>query len=116
MDVREEQLLAIERDPVRDADVAHGPAGACGTDRLHHRLLGTDALEHRVGADPVGQLLDARYAVVTAFGHDVSGAEFKGEILTRFMTAHRYDALGDHLPRRENTEEPDRAVADDPDQ
>jgi hypothetical protein len=66
VDVSEEELLAIELDPVRDADLAHGAAPARGTDRLHHRLLRTDTLQYRVRTDSVGQLLDAGHALVAA--------------------------------------------------
>ena len=98
MDVGIEQLLAVELDSVRDADVAHGPAGAGGTDRLHHRLVGTDALQDGVSTDSVRQLLDARNTLVAALGHDVGRAELAGELLPRFVTAHRDDAPGAHLP------------------
>jgi hypothetical protein len=56
-DMLEEQLLPVERDPLRDADVAHVPALTGGMDRLHHRFLGADALQHRVGAEALGQIL-----------------------------------------------------------
>ena len=55
--VSEEQLLAIELDSVRDANVAHLPAFPAGTDRLQHRLLSSNALQNRVSTDSVGQLL-----------------------------------------------------------
>src|SRR5574337_994143 len=42
MDVGEKQLLAVELDPVRDADETYRPARTGGPDRLHHRLLGAD--------------------------------------------------------------------------
>jgi hypothetical protein len=41
-----EQLLRIELDVVRDADVAHVAARPSGADGLLHRLPGPDALEH----------------------------------------------------------------------
>src|SRR5438445_3956091 len=113
VDVGVEQLLAIELDPMRDADVAHGPTRAGGTNRLHHRLLGAYALQHRVSTDSVGQLLDAGHAIVTALRHDVGCAKLGGEPLPRLVTAHRDDPLGAHLLGGENAEEPDRAVADD---
>src|SRR5665647_1725647 len=105
VDMREEQLIAVELDPVRDADVAHGPSRPGGTDRLHHRRLGADALQHRVSAYTVGQLLDAGHALVTTLGHDVGRAELAGELLPRFMAAHRDDSLSTHLLGRKHTQE-----------
>jgi hypothetical protein len=75
MDVGEEQLLAIELDTVRDADIADPTAWADGADRLHHRLLRTDALKDRVCADAVGHILDAGHALVAALDNDVGRAK-----------------------------------------
>src|SRR5215218_8638020 len=105
MDVGEEELRAIELDTVWNADVADVPAGTCRADRLPHRFLGADALEHRVGADSVRQLHDARDTVVAALGDDVGRAELAGEPLPRFVPTHRDDAvapicLADSTPRR----------------
>src|SRR5258705_1310806 len=97
IDVREEQPLAVELDSVRDANVAHGPTRAGGTDRLHHRLLGADALQHRVSTDAVRQLLDAGHALVAALGHDIGRAELAGELLPRLVTAHCDDTFSTHL-------------------
>src|SRR2546423_3049280 len=58
-----------------DAHVAEVAAGAGGPDGLHQRLLRADRLDHRVGAEPAGQLPDPRYAVLTALLDDVGGAE-----------------------------------------
>src|SRR5260370_17388813 len=69
--VRVEQILAIELDTVRHAHVAHRAARARCLDRLHHRLLGPDAFEHRVRANAFSQFLDARYTLPAAFSHDV---------------------------------------------
>src|SRR2546422_10651755 len=99
VDVGEEQLLAVKLDPVRDPDVAHVAATASGLDRLHHRLLRTDALQHRVRTDSIGQLLDSLHAFITAFGHDVGRAEFASELLPRLVAAHRNDPPGAHLLR-----------------
>src|SRR5262245_29562632 len=85
MDVREEQRLAVELHAVRYADVAHVPTRARGPDRLQHRLLRADALEHRVRADAAGQLLDTGHALVATIGDDVRGAEFTGELLPRLV-------------------------------
>ena len=44
--VREEQFRAIEPHAMRHADVADVAAGPGRVDRLHHRLLRADALQH----------------------------------------------------------------------
>ena len=80
-DVSVEQLFATELDPVRDSNIAHGPARAGATDRLHHRLLSADALYHRVGADSVGQFLDSLDSLVAALGYDIGRAELASELL-----------------------------------
>jgi hypothetical protein len=84
-------------------------------DRLDHRLLRADALEHCVSADSVGQLLDAGNAVFAALSHDVGRAELAGQLLARLVAAHRDDALRTHLLGREHGEEADCAVTDDRD-
>src|SRR3954470_13249734 len=114
-DVPEEQVGTIERYAVRDADVADRSAGSRGPDRLLHRLLSANALEDRISADAVRQLLDPLDPVVAAFGDDVSGAELACELLARLVAAHRDDAFGTHLPGREHAEESDRAVTHDDD-
>src|SRR6266496_1651907 len=115
VDVREEQFLPLELDAVRDADVGDVPAFARRADRLLHRLLGADALQHRISTDSVGQILDASHALVAALGHDVGRAELAGELLPRLVTAHRDDSFGAHLLGGEHTEEADRPVSDDGD-
>src|SRR5437773_3752867 len=54
VDVREEQLLPSDLDAMRNTDVAHVSARVGGPDRLHHRLLRADTLQHGVGAESVG--------------------------------------------------------------
>src|SRR6478736_6313403 len=53
---REEQLEAVERHVVRDADVSDVPARPRGADGLHHRLLRAYRLDHAVGAQPLREL------------------------------------------------------------
>ncbi len=113
VDVSIEKLLAVKLDTVGDADVAHRTARARGANSLHHRLLGADTFEHRVGADAIGQLLGAVHALVAAAGNNVGRAEVPGERLARLVTAHRDDPPCAHLPGGEHTEEADRAVTDD---
>jgi hypothetical protein len=78
---------------------------------LLHQLLGTDRLDDGVGAQPAGQLLDLRHAVLAAFGDDVSRAQLKGELLL----AARNDPLRAELFGGQDRQEADRAVADDRD-
>jgi hypothetical protein len=108
----EEQLVAGQGDVVGDADVADVAAGAGGADGLHHRFLGADRLDHRVRAEPVGELLDLRDAVVPALGDDVGGAEFARELLAGFVATHRDDPLRAELLGSEDAEQADRAVPD----
>src|SRR6266436_4988842 len=110
MDVSVEQLLTVELYSVRHAAVADVPTVAGSADRLHHRFLSADALEHRVSAESVGQLLYPGHALITALGHDVGRAKLTRELLPRIVTAHRDNTLGSHLLGGEHTEEPDRAV------
>ena len=86
-----------------------------GVDRLHHGLLGADGLDHRVGAEPAGELLDPGDAVLAALLDDVGGAELAGQRLAVRVAAERDDALGAELLRGEDAEESDRAVTDDRD-
>ena len=71
---------------VRDADVTDHPTGTGGADRLVHRLLGADALEHAVGADPVEQLLHRGDSRVAALGDDVGRAELARQRLAGLVT------------------------------
>ncbi len=50
-------------------------------DRLHHRFLRADALQHRVGTDAARQVLDAGHNFVAALGHDVRRAELTRKLL-----------------------------------
>jgi hypothetical protein len=55
---------------VCDADV---PAGSGGADGLHHRFLGADRFDDRVGAEPVGEVFDPGDTLVAALGDDAVG-------------------------------------------
>src|SRR2546423_3373708 len=112
-DVPEEEIRAVERDTVRHADVADRTARPRRLDRLPHRLLGPDTLQHRIGADTVRQLLDALDALVAALRHNVGRTKFARELLPRVVAAHRDDAFGTHLLRREHAEESDGTVTHD---
>src|SRR6266566_7760652 len=97
------------------AHVAHMATRASSADGLHHRLLGPDALQHRIGTDSLRHLFDAGYALVAALRHDVGCPEVAGELLSRSMPAHSDDPLGSHLLCRQDAEQTDRAIADDGD-
>src|SRR6185503_15597463 len=114
-DVTEEEIRAIERDTMRHADVADRAARPRRHDRLHHRLLRPDALQYRIGAHALRQLLDALDALVATFRHDVRRAEFARQLLPGLVPAHGDDAFGAHLLRREDAEQSDGAVTDDHD-
>lgn len=90
----EEQLGAIQRDVMGDPDVADVSAGTGCPDRLCHRLLGTDRLDHRLRAEPVGELLDLGDPLVTALFDDVGRAEVACEGLPVGVPGHRDDAVG----------------------
>ena len=98
---------------MRHADVAGRTARPGRFDRLHHRLLGPDTLQHRIGADTVRQLLDALDALVAALRHNVGRTKFARELLPRVVAAHRDDAFGTHLLRREHAEESHGTVTHD---
>src|SRR3954471_18265504 len=61
---------------MRHADERHVSSWAGGADSLYHGLFGADALQHGVGTDAVGHILDARHALFAALAHDLGGAEF----------------------------------------
>src|SRR6185437_837523 len=105
MDMREEQLLAVERNPMRHTDVADIPTRTRGIDRLHHGFLRAHALQYRIGTDSLSQFLDARYAFIASFSDNVSSAEFTCESLARRVAAHRDDSFGPHLFCGEHAEQ-----------
>lgn len=77
-----------------DADVADVPTGPGCVSRLHHRLLRADCFDHRVRAQPAGEVLDRRDAGLAALGDDVGGAELEREFLPWLVSAHRDDPFG----------------------
>ncbi len=60
MDEGVEEFLTGQLHAVGDTDVTDTPAGAGEADDLQHRLLGADRLDHRVRADPAGELPQKR--------------------------------------------------------
>src|SRR5436190_15557686 len=76
-EVGEEALLrARDRLSFGDADTADGAAWSRAADRREYRLVGTDALQHRVGAEAVRQLAHALDRLVASLLDDLVGAEF----------------------------------------
>lgn len=86
MNVGEKQFFAVELDSMRDPDVTHISTRARRPDGLHHRLLSSDALQHRVDANTFCHFLDAFNAFVAALGDDVSRTKLAGERLSRWAT------------------------------
>src|SRR5439155_19055439 len=111
--VAEEQLLAVELHAVGDTDVADVPTGSRGLNRLHHRLLCADTLEHRVSANSIGELLDASDSLIASLAYDVSGPELASQLLSGLVTTHRDDAPGAQLLGGQHAEETDGTIADD---
>src|SRR5882762_9412262 len=103
MHVGEKQLLTVEFDAVRNANVTYVTARARRSNGLHHRLLGADAFQHRVSADSVGQLLDSRNTFITSLSDNVGRTKFACELLARRVTAHRDDPFSTHLFSGEHT-------------
>jgi hypothetical protein len=67
------------------------------SDGLQHRCLGADRLDHAVGAQPAGELLDPGHPGVAALGDDVGRAEGDHELLAGLVAAHGDDPLGPEL-------------------
>ena len=95
-------------DPDGGARSGDGEGGGDG-------LLGADALERGVDADPAGQLEDRRVRFVAAGLDDVGGAEGAGQPLTLGVAAEGDDPLGAEPVRRQDGGQPDGAVTDDRD-
>src|SRR5438067_2133180 len=112
MRVTEEELVAGQV-AVGDADVTNVSAGTGGANRLQQRPAGANCLDYRVRAEPVGQILDPRCALVAAFLDDVGGAELERHLLPRLVAAHDHESLCAEPTSREHAEEPDGSVADD---
>src|SRR5260221_14740764 len=97
---------------MRHADVAHIASASRATDRLRHRLLSADTLEHRMSADAASHFHNASNTRITSLSHDVRRAKLTGDLLPRFMTTHCDDPLRTHLLCGEDSQKTDRAVTD----
>src|SRR5258708_39578597 len=97
---------------MRNADVAHIASASRTPDRLTHRLLSANALEHRVSANTASQFHNASNTPITSLRHDVRRAKLTGDLLPRFMTTHCDDPLCTHLLCGEHSQETDRPVTD----
>src|SRR4029079_12643730 len=105
-DLRAEQLLRAARDTVGDADIPDRPSGSGRRDRLLERLVGAHALQHRVGADAVGEVQDLRDPLVATLLDDVGGAVLARQLLPRLVPAEHDDPLRAQLPRPKDAEQP----------
>ena len=81
--VRKEQVLPVERNIVRHADVTYAAATARRVDGLHHRFLSANALEYRVRTDTSRQFLDTRDTFITSLSDNVGGTKLARELLAR---------------------------------
>ena len=97
---------------MRYADEAHRRARPGTGEGLVDRVLGADALQHRVGAHALRQVGHPRRALVAALGHHLGGAEPSRERLPVGVPGHRDDPLGAHPGGRQDAEQTDGAVAD----
>src|SRR6185295_14948281 len=105
MDVGKEQLQARNVDAMADANETHVSAPTRGVNRLHRRLVRADGLDHRVRAEPAGELLDPGDAFVAALLDDVARAVEARLFLALRVMRHRNDPLGAKLPCSEHTHE-----------
>jgi hypothetical protein len=64
---------------LRHTYTPHGASGTRDADCSEHRFPVTHALEHRVCAEPIRELLDSLHGRFAALAHDIRGAEFARE-------------------------------------
>ena len=95
---------------------AHTPDCATGTDDVEcgdRRLFVTDALEHGVGAEAVGELADALDRLLAALADDIGRTEVLRQRDAVVVTAKDDDLLGAEALRGDDAAQTDGAVADD---
>src|SRR6476646_7543406 len=78
---------------LRQPDAADRATGTGDAESGDGRLSVADALEHRVGAEPVGELADALDGLVAPLAHDVGRAELPGQSDAVGMAAEQDDPL-----------------------
>src|SRR6476659_6981759 len=113
MNVGKEQLQARNVDSMADANETHVSAAARGVNRLHRRLVRAYGLDHRVRAEPIGELLDPGDAFVAPLLDDVGRAVETRQLLALRVTRHRDDPLRAKLPGSQHTHETHGPIADD---
>jgi hypothetical protein len=106
-----EQLLAIEFDSMRYTDIADGTTRAGGTDRLHHRLLRADALQHRVCTNSPCKLHDAGYPLLSSLRDNVCCTELART--QRWLNKTLFASLRDALIPQTGTVNSENAPASD---
>src|SRR3954464_8714803 len=97
MNMAKEEIGTVQIDSMWDANISYITSRACRTDCLHHRLLGADAFEYGIRANPFCQVLDTVDTFVASLTHDVGGSELAGELLPGRVAAHRDNPLRTHL-------------------
>ena len=101
----------VGRRVLGNADTTDRPTGAGYRQRSLDGLLEADAFEHGVRA-VLGQLADALDRFVAALVDDVGGAELLPEPGPLRVASEQDDPLRAKSLRRDNSAQPDRAVAD----
>jgi hypothetical protein len=113
-DVLPEELVDGQA-PVGQADETDVAADPDRARCLEPGPLRTDALEHAVGPDPVGERFDGLDACLVALDDDVRRAERRGDLLAGLVTAHGDDDGSAELYGGEDGAQTDRTVTDDRD-
>jgi hypothetical protein len=117
MHVREapEEIHSRDGNIVTDADEADVSARAGRVERLHHRLLCADSLDHGVRSEAVSERFDLGDTFVAAFFDYVGSAKLSCQALARLVSAHGDDPLSAELLRGEDRHQPHRAIANNGD-
>jgi hypothetical protein len=76
---------------------------------------GAHRLDHRVGPEPAGELLDLGHSLLPALLDDIGGAVEPSQLLPVGVAGHGNDPLGAELAGGQDGHQPDRAVPDDRD-
>ena len=114
--VADPELLEVERRrPAMHADVRDAPTGADQLGRELERLRQAHRLERDVGAEPIGELHDARQCVLATVVDRRVGAEPRGALEPGVGKVDRHDATGRVERCGEDRRQPDRSGADDRD-